>query len=626
MNARRTTDMWDCELLHEVAARPSSGNSHGLAVLPLCVWIAVAVLVFADAVVAQVDPPRAIRRSDVVFMYDNPEMYEPYGCTVLGWAGRADREHIARAHEKGLRLFSVSVGFRTEFRGMIDFSEDFLDAACRTFADEPFIVPWLWDHKHKGEPAWHFCTNSPLFREFLYSRLQRRMAQEPDGLHIDDYEGTAGMVTWQQACFCRHCMAGFREYLKENLSAEDRAALEIGDLDGFDYRQFLLDLGVTADDYNRRRASLPLSGEFLDYQIKAVHQFVAEYRRRGAELRGKSITLSVNSPLSPAQRLVIAPHLSYFCCEIGHAAASRQSPTHPIYIYKLADAVDRPVTATASGHDWAYVSEHNLTGLIRHWAALSYAHGHMLMAPHRQWCYTKEKGTHWANFPAEDLAWVYRFVRQSERLFDCYEAVAPVGVVYDMAARREGRGDIRPIAVALAERNMPFTIVMAGDDWLPDYRLTTDKLARFRAVVVPEDLAMAPEQKALIDAVAAEGRLVTWPNDEKLAALLPPPIVVEGSEHVAVVPRAVPDDPAAPVVVHLVNRRYDRENDAMVPQRDFTVRLRADLFSGRTFTRATMHAPREEPSPVALRNDDGYIELSVPQLDLWGLVALGVAE
>jgi len=29
-------------------------------------------------------PPRAIRRSDVVFMYDNPKMLEPYGCTVMG--------------------------------------------------------------------------------------------------------------------------------------------------------------------------------------------------------------------------------------------------------------------------------------------------------------------------------------------------------------------------------------------------------------------------------------------------------------------------------------------------------------------------------------------------------------
>lgn len=577
----------------------------------------------ASSLVAQADSPRAIRRSDVVFMYDNPAMYSVYGCTVLGWAGRADRDHIARAHEAGVRLFSVSVGFRTEFRGMIDFTDDFLDATCRTFAGEPFIVPWLWDHQHKDQPAWHFCTNSPLYREFLYSRLEQRMAQNPDGLHIDDYEGTAGMVTWQQACFCQHCMAGFRQYLADNLSAQQLSDLDIAAWDTFDYRQFLLDHGVTPDDYRQRRASLPLADDFLNFQIQAMHRFVAEYRRRGEQFRGQPITLSVNSPLTPVQRLVIAPELSYFCCEIGHAASSRQSPGHPIYIYKLADGVDRPVTATASGHDWAYVAQHQLTGLIRHWAALSYAHGHMLMAPHRQWCYTKEKGTHWAEFPAEELAWVYQFVRSQQRLLDRYEAVAPLAVVYDAAAQRRSQGDVRAIAIALAERNIPFTIVVAGDDdWLPDYRLTAGRLSAYRAVVVPQDLAMDAEQQALLDAVQADGRLVVWPDDDLLEQRLPAPITVTGSEHVAVVPRAIPDDPAAPVVVHLVNRQYDGPADTMVPQHGLTIRLRADLFPDRTFDQAVLHSPNQDPQPTALQLKDGYLQLTLPQLDLWTLVEL----
>jgi len=112
-------------------------------------------------------PRRAIRRSDVVFMYDNPRMYQPYGCTVLGWAGGANAERIRRAHSQGVRLFSTSVGFRTEFRRVIDFSRDFLEAACRNFEGKPFVVPWLWDHKYKDQPAWWWCTNSPLYRKYL---------------------------------------------------------------------------------------------------------------------------------------------------------------------------------------------------------------------------------------------------------------------------------------------------------------------------------------------------------------------------------------------------------------------------------------------------------------------------
>ena len=71
------------------------------------------------------------------------------------WAGPAGptRSTSSRPTPRACGCSATSVGFLTEFRGMIDFSDDFLDAACRNFAGEPFIVPWLWDHKHKGQPA-----------------------------------------------------------------------------------------------------------------------------------------------------------------------------------------------------------------------------------------------------------------------------------------------------------------------------------------------------------------------------------------------------------------------------------------------------------------------------------------
>ena len=570
----------------------------------------------------QADPPRrAIRRSDVVFMYDNPQMYQTYGCTVLGWSGRADAEHIRAAHDKGVRLFSISVGFLTEFRRVIDFSDDFLDAACRNIEGKPFIVPWLWDHKYKDQPAWWWCTNSPLYRKFLDSRLVEAMKTEPDGLHIDDYTGTSGTVTWRSGCFCGYCLAGFREYLEKNVSKEKLAGLGIKDLARFDYRKFLLEKGVEPEEYNQRRSRLPLAAEFHDFHVKANNAFVAGYRRRAEQLRGRPLTLCVNSGLTRPETLVIAPHLSYFCCEVGQGASSRAVPKHPVYVYKLADGLDRPVTSTASGQDWAYVMEHKLPGLVRTWVALSYAFGQNFMAPHRQWCYTQEKGTHWYTGPAEEYAWPYRFVRRHARLLDRYEAVAPVAVVYDNAARRKGRGNIEPICTALAETNVPFTVLVAGDDWL-DYRLQPDRLARFKAVIVAGQPEMDRPQRDLIEQVRSHGRLIEWPDREGLDKLVPTPVVVEGSEHVGVVPRAIPGEEDSPVVVHLLNRRYDGETDTMVPQKEITLRLRRDLFSGRKFTKATLHAPKAEPLVLEVTSDGKYTMVKVPELEFWGIVEL----
>lgn len=151
--------------------------------------------------------------------------------------------------------------------------------------------------QHNGQLAWWWCTNSPLYRKYLAMRLAEVAKAQPDGLHIDDYRGSSGAVTWRSACFCRHCMAAFRAYLAKAVSKEKLAALGISDLNRFDYRQFLLDQGVKPEDYQNRRTSLPLVAEFRDFQVKADTTFVADYRHRAQQMVGHPLSLCVNSGL-----------------------------------------------------------------------------------------------------------------------------------------------------------------------------------------------------------------------------------------------------------------------------------------------------------------------------------------
>ena len=65
-------------------------------------------------------PERAIRRSDVAFFIDDPAMYKPYGCTVVGWGGVAKSTRIQGAHESGVRLYATAIAFRTAFHRVID--------------------------------------------------------------------------------------------------------------------------------------------------------------------------------------------------------------------------------------------------------------------------------------------------------------------------------------------------------------------------------------------------------------------------------------------------------------------------------------------------------------------------
>ncbi len=600
----------------------------------------VGALVVVSLAVGSAGAQEAVRRSDVAFMYDVPEQYAAYGCTVLGWAGGGEPAHVKSAYEKGVRLFAYSVGFLTEGSGVIDFGgTNVLDMACRNFAGDPYVVPWLWDHKHKDKPYYWWCTKSPRYRSYLESRLNTHAQSGANGLHIDDYRGTSGSVTWLSGGFCTHCLDAFREDLKARRAVDPALAAElerhgIRDLDGFDYRAFLVAKGVTPELWKSKWREQPLSAAFLDFHVRADTAYVASYYQKAKALTGNpALTLAVNSEVANPQAMAIAKTLSYFCCEIGHEAEKLQTATQPVVAYKLADALGRAVTSTASGQDWAFIKEQQKHALVRSWTALSYSLGHNFMAPTKQWCYTQEKGTHWYNAPEGVYDWLYRFVRANAARLDGYDAVAQVAVIYDNAARRVNRADIEPICAELFKRNVPFAVVIAGDTWLPEHRLTQMALAAYRTVIVPEGLMLDAAQQAVLDEALVSGRAVTWKEREKALASAGSPVTVEGSDRIVVVPRVKRDDTKAPAVLHLLNQAYSGAKDAMTPQTNLTLVVRRDLYDGRKFTRAVLHTPVSDSKPgdfsaasvatallVAEAGDS--VRVTVPSLKEWGLVAL----
>jgi hypothetical protein len=197
-----------------------------------------------------------------------------------------------------------------------------------------------------------------------------------------------------------------------------------------------------------------------------------------------------------------------------------------------------------------------------------------------------------------------------------------VAVVYDNAARRQGRGDIQPICAALAERNVPFTVIVAGDDWL-DYRLDPHRLAGFKTVIVTKDLALDDGQRKLLDKVKAEHRLLVCSGPQQADALAPRWVRVEGTDKLLVVLRVRPDDSAAPLAIHLLNRAYDKQKDAVTPLKEFRLRLRQDLLGTRTFNTARLHSPRAGSVPLKVQSDGENTVITIPGMDFWSIVELG---
>ncbi|MGC9350170.1 MAG: hypothetical protein ACP5JG_18665 [Anaerolineae bacterium] len=416
---------------------------------------------------------RELRPDDVVFMYaaEDVEVYDDYGATVVGWGGAHTLEKVRQYEELGIHatgtMWCLTAGAEALHK-----DPDLREATARDIEGNPIPVPWLPDHVHEGTPSWFGCTNHPTFRAHVRRKVCEAMSGGAHGLHVDDHLGSAGPTVGHGGCFCDHCIAAFERWLRGHSTPEMLSEAGVTSFESFDYRAFVRQFAQTRERYLEIQGEIPLHQAFVDCQL----QLAAEHTRQLGELAGEivthPVTLSANTCLPHLQHVVVTPSLTYMVGEVAqHAASGTEKLLQAVRAYRMAETIGKPIAATAMGWDWAYVKEHDCEGLVRIWIALSYACGQRLMAPHRMWCFTPEKGTHWYHGPTEAYAPLYRFVREHRDLFLETEMVGPLAPPEGAPERFDTHQQRQALADALTAGD-PRPIVAGDQLWVFPRRRT----------------------------------------------------------------------------------------------------------------------------------------------------------
>jgi hypothetical protein len=387
-----------------------------------------------------------MKPSDVVFMYAADRQYlEQYGATWIAWGGGG---RIPGVHTTG-SFWCLTAGPQ-----LLHDDPALHEAVCRDIEGTPISPSWQLDNNYKGQPTWYGCTNNPAFREHLRKECLKAVTGRPGGLHIDDPAGSFGS-TYAGGCYCESCMKAFREWLIRHDSPRLREEAGISSWNGFDYRGLIRRHTPTRKLYTNPE-SLPLRRAYLDFQVEAMVAGIRELGDLARSRLGPSMTLSVNTyygePASP--NIAFVPAITHMVCEVEHHAPEGAARLMtPVGAYRQAEALGRPLAATASGSDWAWVKEHNAVNLVKVWIALSYACGQRLMVPHptMQWCHTAEKGTHWYKAPPGEFTPLYRFVRENAGLLDGYLTAGPLAPPSGIPSAFTRQSDRDSLRKALAE-------------------------------------------------------------------------------------------------------------------------------------------------------------------------------
>ncbi|MXX51215.1 MAG: hypothetical protein F4Z39_09345 [Chloroflexi bacterium] len=593
-----------------------------------------------------------LKRSDVLITRPcSMEVYRRYRATGLGWGflpepdrrGLPPDEEMMRdvdeAHRCGVK-FQGRVELDADWMGMIDFDSNFMESTVRDLDNRPAIT-W-WTHTYKGHPAYHYCTNAPGYRHYLFYQLQRVMSAGTDWLMIDSAIPTIGTLNARYGgCFCQHCMVRFREFLRETMSPGQLQLAGIQGIDCFDYGEVLRMRGITDQRYRAEilafPPTLPLANAYFDFQWREVNTLFRAFKRV-AQTYGEHVPMSSNSPFFWAEFMYAVDAHDFYTTEMQYKPPEDEIlPSEPIYTFKLADALDKLIAITGVPSAFEPYRLQPRPGHICLWIAQAYAHGHVFMVPDKMWTLRSPgEADRWYYADTHDYTELYHFVREYPQLFDDYEALAPVALVFSNNAVRQylserlnqehlgGQNRSAPqtqlveACLSLSRANIPFRLLVAGDDWVADRLLNAD-LTAYRAIVRFKQTGLNARQEEKLR--SAGEKLLTYSEPEDLLSQLDTDIEITGAVNISALPRYKPGDKGATIVCHLLNANYDFDTDKYKPARDFDLRLESRLLN-RTFTNAWLYAPGVEARKIACRADSQATIITVPELEMWAIVQL----
>ena len=529
------------------------------------------------------------------------------------------------------------------------YPETFEQAMVKRLDGSNLEIKWFPGH-------YFFSTHHPLFQEYIEWQIQevafygdKTSVNRVDAILFDS-QHTNPAQYYLGGDFSDNCMANFNIWLADNYSSDELTALGIHDLSAFHYGDFLKAAGYTAAQYEFETKTIPnkipLNNEYRHFLQNWNNSYLAElvnFTDRIAKDKGYPyqegigyIEVGTSSPIFDPYwngiRMPFNDEFDFYVQEFNHRATEQKVSSDVILMYKLADAIKKPLALTALPYpDWNYMVDNpEAVDLVRTWIAQAYANGAVFLTPEHMWAYQGALQRYY-DPKVGDYDYIYRWIKEKSFMFDGFETVANVGLVYSHQAYREtpyNELDIFAAATGLMAQNIPFKLLIAGDDWWPKYLTDSEQtktLDELDVIVTTDFNGTKLENGQDTQLTKFSDKMVNWPNVADIVKLLPNESTVDVT-NVALFPR---ENPAlntsmenAPRVLHLVNRDYNADTAKLNTKVNLTVTVSDGLYQGvdSGFVGAAYSQAGQETIHLAISYKDGVTRVLVPELKSWGLI------
>lgn len=545
-------------------------------------------------------PPPLFRQGDVLISSrskhaNSVETIQAFHANRLVWSYAHDKAFIDACRAAGIETFQGTIN---SIPGTANTGAQVLD-----FDNQPVIAPWMVAFDKKNPWYWG-CHNRPAFLQTCLDRAQKGLDAGIDLLQFDDWGLTVSAGGWSASCFCPECTAGFRDYLREQLSPERQQELGIKDLATFDYREYLRQHDQVADaaDYRQRRRTLPLQDEFAAFQRVSLRAFFVRLRQQLDERRGSRLPLSINSSfLHPAQRSNCTADLVDFL----------QGETWHMGLNDLAIAAR---TAEALGKWQLFVPKPLDLQVARQAVAASYALGQLMLVPWDMYMGSDATGVRPRYYGTpEQYGDLFDFARTNRTLLDGFANAPIAAIIVDLDHYDDNA--LRQACSRLFAAQIPFTFLPVGHGYY-EQPLRPEELTQFRYLVTLGN-QLAESDQTILDAAQEEAVVVpvAGMKTEDLAELAP--IRVWGPDGIVALPRVTEDR----LVIHVLDRV---ERPEPLPLKWISLLVQDSALGNRKLKGVTWHTPGTAALPLDCERLADGTRILIPQLAVWGIAEIGL--
>ena len=357
--------------------------------------------------------------------------------------------------------------------------------------------------------------NNPVWREYLKAVIRIQIDAGVDGIQLDEAE--LPITSFQYGgCFCRDCMKGFRQYLKDLPEGQLPSELHEVDLDTFHYGEWLLAQGVDLKD---QRNGAPLFWVYHRYQTRQIARYFAEladYARAYAAEKGRQVLVSGNFfnliahwyyAMEPKVDLIITEmrntryrQPAWYRYVAGFAAGKPVIVAENPYGGVIPDLVG--MLKVGKGYDLFRMSLYEAAAL-----------GANMSVPYGAWMGSVIQDSF--HPPHELCVEIQDFIADHESLYS-HRTASETAVVYSVETefqRESGQGifadnrsntgssEVGPFwqaCEALSDAVQPYDVLFFPDGDLRPDTLTPDSLSQYRTVILPDCRYLTPAQAQLL--------------------------------------------------------------------------------------------------------------------------------